>query len=139
MRQRSELAPATVPVELTEGGVAVEYLDGRETFYHGVPETREGSVRVPPGKELHLLVTDPDGTEGVLFYVNDRRTSDDILEDSGVGRLVVGDGESRQPFPGVAVERDGHAHVVTADPETVDGRAFVFAEDEFEELSYELV
>ena len=139
MRQRSELAPATVPVELTEGGVAVEYLDGRETFYHGVPGRREGELRVPPGKELHLLVTDPDGTEGVLFYVNDRRTSDDVLEDSGVGRLVVADGEVRQPFPGVEVERDGHAHVVTADPDAVEGRTFVFAEDEFEELSYELV
>jgi len=139
MRERSELAPATVPVELTEGGVTVEYLDGRETFYHGVPEAREGDVRVPPGKELHLLVTDPDGTEGVLFYVNDRRTSDDILEDSGVGRVVVGDGETRQPFPGVEVEREGHAHVVTADADAVEGRAFVFAEDEFEELSYELV
>jgi hypothetical protein len=139
MSHRSELAPSTLPVDLTAGGITVEYLDGREVFYHGVPRTVAGSVRAPPGKNVHVLVTDAGGTEGAMFYVNDRRTHDDILEDSGVGRALVPEDERSQLFPGVEVERDGYAHVVDADLSVVEGRVFVFVEDEFEEASYEVV
>jgi hypothetical protein len=139
MSQRSEVAPGTLPVELTEGGITVRYLDGREAFYNGVPEPTEGSVRAQPGKDVHVLVTDADGTEGVMFYVNDRKTHDDILEDTGVGRALVADGETAQLFPGVEVSRDDYAHVVAADPGAADGRVFVFVEDEFGEASYEIV
>jgi hypothetical protein len=139
MSARSDVAPETLSVELADAGVRVEYADGRETFYHGVPQPVEGSLRVPGGKELHLLVTDPEGHEGVLVYVNDRRTHDDVLEDSGVGRVLVAKGESETVFPGVHVELDGYARVVTADLEVAGGRVFAFVEDEMSEARYEFV
>jgi len=139
MSFRSDVPPDTLGVELTEDGVAVEYLDGREVFYHGPPERREGSVRVPPGTLAQVLVTDPTETEGVLVYVNDHDTHDDILEDTGVGRVLVSDGESEELFPGVTVHAEGYAVEVDADPEVARGRVFVFAEDEMQERAYEVV
>jgi hypothetical protein len=136
---RSDIPPDTVGVDLVDGGVTVEYVDGRETFYHGVPEPVEGSIRTPPGKDVHVLVTDPSETEGVMTYVNDRKTHDDILHDSGVGRVILESGEETELFPGVTVAVDGHAVVVTADHDVVDGRVFVFAEDPMSEHRYELV
>ena len=139
MTTRSDLAPSTLAVRLEEGGIVVEYADGREVFYHGVPERVEGDLRTPPGKDVHVLVTDEAGTEGVLVYVDDRKTVDEILQDSGVGRVLLPEGGSEELFPGVVVERDGHYHAVSADADVVDGRVFVFVEDEFGEAAYELV
>ena len=137
---RSDVAPATVSVALREEGVEVEYLDGRVTFYRGVPERVSGTLTTAPGKQTHVLVTDPTETEGVLMYVNDRKTADEILEDSGVGRVVLGEGETEELFPGVTVSRPGGQRTaVEADPEVARGRVFVFAEDDWSERSYELV
>jgi hypothetical protein len=96
-------------------------------------------VQVPPGTLAQVLVTDPTETEGVLVYVNDRNTADEILEDTGVGRVMLSDGESEELFPGVTVSADGHAVTVDADPETARGRVFVFAEDDRREAAYEIV
>lgn len=139
MQHRSDVAPSTLPVSLEPEGVFVEYLDGRDVFYHGPPEARTGAVRTRPGTLTQVLVTDEAGTEGVMVYVNDFDTHDDVLEESGVGRLLLGQGESDTVFPGVRATRDGHAVVVEADPSVVDGRVFVFAEDELGESAYELV
>ncbi|PSQ27930.1 hypothetical protein BRD03_05095 [Halobacteriales archaeon QS_9_68_17] len=136
MSARNNVSPSTLGVELAEEGVYVEYLDGREVLYHGVPEKVEGSVRAPPGKQVQVLVTDPTETEGVLMYVNDYNTHDDILETTGVGRIYVED--EAELFPGVTATTDGHAVVVEADPEVARGRVFVFAEDELSEHSYEV-
>ncbi len=139
MSAPTDLAPDTLAVELTDGGVAVEYLDGREVFYNGVPATATGPVRTQPGKEVHLLVTDAAGRQGVLVYVNDRKTEAEILEETGVGRVLLEPGEKAEPFPGVTVSMDGHAVVVDADVAAVDGRVFVFEEDMLGERSVELV
>ncbi len=139
MSVRSNVAPSTLPVELVEGGVVVQYLDGRETFYHGVPRPVDGAVKTPPGKEVHVLVTDPDGVEGVMTYVNDRNTHDEILESTGVGRIVLEADDEEELFPGVTVTTEGYSILVEATLETVDGRVFVFAEDELSEHAYELV
>ena len=139
MSARSTVAPSTLPVELVDGGIVVQYLDGREAFYHGVPEAVEGSIKTPPGKEVHVLVTDPDGVEGVMTYVNDRNTHDEILESTGVGRIVLEADDEAELFPGVSVTTAGYSVLVEADLETVDGRVFVFAEDELSEHAYELV
>lgn len=137
--KRSDVPPDTIGVELREEGVLVRYTDGRETLYRGVPEKIEGTLQTPPGKEVHVLVTDPSETEGVMIYVNDLRTHDDVLEDSGVGRLLLDNGERAEPFPGVEIEIEGYSVVVDADLEVAGGRVFVFAEDEMSEFSYELV
>ena len=110
MSQRSNVSPDTLGVELQEGGVLVEYTDGREVFYHGVPEKREGSLRTPPGKHVQVLVTAPTETEGVLTYVNDLNTHDDILESTGVGRVLLDPGEESEVFPGVTVRRSAAHH-----------------------------
>jgi hypothetical protein len=140
MSARNDVAPKTVGVELREEGVAVEYLDGRVTFYRGVPETVTGSLTATPGKEVHVLVTDPTETEGVLLYVNDLKTADEILEDTGVGRVVLQEGESESIFPGVTAERlSGERTRISADPEVARGRVFAFVEDQWSENSYEFI
>ncbi|MFC7165569.1 DUF5796 family protein [Halospeciosus flavus] len=138
MSARSDIAPSTLSVELDEGGIYVEYHDGRRVFYNGVPQKVEGTLRTKPGKHVQVLVTDESGTEGVLLYINDRKTADEILEDSGVGRVVLEPGETSEVFPGVEVELDGYAVEVTADPDVARGRVFVFEEDDMGERSYEL-
>jgi len=139
MSLREDVPPDTLGVELTEDGVAVEYLDGREVFYRGVPEPESGTVRCAPGKDVHVLVTDDTGTQGVLLYVNDRQTRADILEDTGVGRLIVEEGTEELLFPGVTATVESHRVEIEADLAAVDGRVFVFTEDELGEQSYEIV
>ncbi|MCU4744403.1 DUF5796 family protein [Halobacteria archaeon AArc-m2/3/4] len=139
MSARNNVAPSTLGVELVDGGVVVTYLDGRETFYNGVPRPVEESIRTPPGKEVHVLVTDPDGVEGVMTYVNDRNTHDDILESTGVGRVMLESTDEEELFPGVTVSTEGYSIIVEAEMELVDGRVFVFAEDEMSEHAYEIV
>ncbi|MFC6835685.1 DUF5796 family protein [Halomarina ordinaria] len=139
MEFRSDIAPDTLPVELDPAGVGVEYTDGRSVFYHGVPERAEGSVLTPPGKDVHVLVTDPTGTQGVLVYVNDRSTADEILEDTGVGRVLLDRDEESSIFPGVTVRQGSYRIEVEADLEQAGGRVFVFAEDETGEFAWELV
>ena len=139
MSIRNDIAPDSLPVSLQAEGVEVEYADGRSVFYHGVPETSSDPVTPPPGKDVHVLVTDPTETEGVMVYVNDRQTADEILEDSGVGRVVLDDGEETTVFPGVEVSVDSYRVTVDADPEAARGRVFVFAEDGLGEQSWELV
>ncbi len=139
MSNRSDIPPDTVSVDLTEDGVAVEYLDGRTAFYHGVPSKVVESVTTAPGKDTHVLITDQTETSGILVYVNDLRTHDDIIEESGVGRVILDDGEEDELFPGVTV-RDQQMRVeVSVDFEVTDGRVFVFEEDELGERSYEIV
>jgi hypothetical protein len=136
---RTDVAPDTVPIDLDPDGVEVEYSDGRSVFYHGVPRKAEGSVTSGPGKDVHVLVTDPTETEGVMVYVNDRKTHDDILRDSGVGRVMIDRGETVSVFPGVEATNRGYRIEVRAEPETAMGRVFVFVEDELGEASYEIV
>lgn len=139
MSQRSEFSPDTLSISLTEAGIAVEYTDGREVFYHGVPAKVEGTHTTAPGKEVHVLVTNPTETEGVLVYVNDRTTIDEIIDGTGVGRILVEKGEETTLFPGVEVGAANHRVTVTADPETARGRVFVFEENELGERSIEIV
>ncbi|MFB6222263.1 MAG: DUF5796 family protein [Haloarcula sp.] len=139
MSNRSDIAPDTVSVELTEDGVVVEYLDGRQAFYHGVPTAVEQSVRTAPGKDTHVLITDQTETSGILVYVNDLRTHDDILEDTGVGRVILDDGDEDELFPGVTVRDHQMRTEVEVDFDVTDGRVFVFEEDELGERSFEVV
>jgi hypothetical protein len=139
MSQREEVSPELLPVRFDEGGVEVEYADGRTVFYHGVPEVVDDRVRCSPGKQVHVLVTAPDDREGVLVYVNDRTTDADILRSTGVGRVLLEPGERTDVFPGVSVRAKAYRIEVEADPATARGRVFVFAEDEMGERSYEIV
>ncbi len=139
MPNRNDVPPDSVGVELREEGVVVEYLDGRDTLYRGAPTKASESLRAGPGKEVHVLVTDNSNTQGVMMYVNDLKTHDDILEDSGVGRVILSAGDSEILFPGVTARRDGERTIIEADTDEMNGRVFVFLEDDWREESYELV
>ena len=140
MSARNDVPPSTVGVELLDHGVEVEYTDGRKTLYRGVPEPVTDTLTTPPKKETHVLVTDPTETEGVMMYVNDLTSHDDVLESSGVGRVILGEGDEEELFPGVLVRRvPGHRFEIEADPEVARGRVFVFVEDDWGEDSYEFV
>jgi hypothetical protein len=139
MSQRSDISPDTLRVDLDPDGIEVEYINDRSVFYHGIPEKAVGSVITPPQKQVHILVTDPTETEGVMIYVNDRKTDDEILRSSGVGRVILDKGEETSIFPGVTVHEKEYRIEVEADPETARGRVFVFAEDEMSEHSWEIV
>jgi hypothetical protein len=139
MSARNDVPPDTLGVELTEDGIAVEYVDGREVFYRGIPTAVEDSVRAAPGKDVHVLVTDASETQGIMLYVNDLNTHDDILETTGVGRVMVDDGDEEPLFQGVEARSEAHRVEVEADLSVVDGRVFVFVEDEMGEQSFEIV
>jgi hypothetical protein len=140
MSARNDVAPSTLNVELLDHGVQVEYTDGRTTLYRGVPETVTGTLTTSPGKETHVLVLDPTETEGVMVYVNDLKTHDEVLESTGVGRVILSEGEEEEIFPGVTVRRtSGMRTEVEADPEQARGRVFAFVEDDWGEESYEFV
>ncbi len=136
---RNDVAPSTLSISLLDDGVEVEYIDGRTTFYRGIPE-RVSTLTTKPGRDLHVLVTDPTDSEGVLVYVNDLKTHDDILESTGVGRVLLDQGEEEELFPGVVVRRVGELRfAVDADPDVARGRVFAFVEDDWGEDSYEFV
>ena len=139
MSTRSDVSPDTLGVELREEGIVVTYADDRQAFYHGVPTKIEGTLTTAPMKQVHVLVTDPTETEGVMIYVNDLNTHDDILDATGVGRVVLDSSEETSIFPGVTVRDTDPRVEIEADPETARGRVFVFEEDEIAERSYELV
>ncbi|KTG08074.1 DUF5796 family protein [Haloferax profundi] len=140
MSARNDIAPSTLGIELHDYGVEVEYIDNRTTVYRGVPEAITDTLSTPPGKEIHVLVTDPTETEGVMMYVNDLKTHDDVLESSGVGRVILAEGDEEELFPGVVVRRiPGHRFEIDADPEVARGRVFVFVEDDWSENAYEFV
>jgi len=139
MNAYEEVPPDTLPVDLVEGGVVVEYADGRDVFYRGPPERVESPHQTAPGKDVHVLVTDETETSGVLVYVDEKRTDAEILRDTGVGRVLLDTGEETTLFPGVAVTGGNLRATITVDHEAVDGRVFVFEEDQFSEFAYELV
>ncbi|RNJ26401.1 DUF5796 family protein [Halosegnis longus] len=139
MSFRSDIAPELIDISLEPEGVEVTYADGRSVFYHGVPTKVEETVTTAPGKDVHVLVTDPSEEEGVMLYVNDRATDDDILRATGVGRVIIDRDETESIFPGVEATNAGYRTEISADPETARGRVFVFAEDELGEESYEIV
>jgi len=103
------------------------------------PERVEAPHRTAPGKQVHVLVTDASETRGVLVYVDEHRTPDEVLRASGVGRVTVAAGETATLFPGVSVRSRDLRCELDLDRDRVDGRVFVFEEDQFEELSVELV
>uniref|UniRef100_UPI00261F1518 DUF5796 family protein n=1 Tax=Halorientalis sp. TaxID=1931229 RepID=UPI00261F1518 len=90
-------------------------------------------------KDTHVLITDKTETSGIMVYVNDLRTHDDIIKESGVGRVILEDGEADELFPGVTVQDRQMRVEVSVDYDVTDGRVFVFEEDEMGERSFEIV
>jgi len=134
-----EVPPDTLSVELVDGGIIVEYADGREVFYRGPPDTIESPHETAPGKDTHVLVTDGTERSGVLVYVDEKKTDAEILRATGVGRLLLDPGEETTLFPGVVVSGGNLRAEIRVDHDAVDGRVFVFEEDQFGEYACEIV
>ena len=139
MSPRETVSPATLQIRRDEAGIAVRYLDDRETIYELDPEPTEPPVRTRPGMLVQVLQVNEDFESGVLVYVNDRDSDSEILEDTGVGRINLQPGESASLLPGIEAEMDGHNALIDADLEVVDGRVFVFEEGMLGAAAYELV
>lgn len=139
MRHRSNVSPAPLTVDRDGDGIEVRYRDGR-TVRYADPVPADGErIAANTAYEIHALVTDPDGSEGVMVYVNDHDTSDDILESTGVGRLLLEPGEEAAIYPGVTAARSRERITVRADPDAIDGSLYVFVENELEERAFRLV
>lgn len=139
MRHRSNVSPEPLPVEREEAAITIEYRDGRRVTYRGQPEERDGSVTATMGYEIHVLVTDPAVTEGMVVYVHDTDTSDEILRHTGVGRVLLDEGAEAAVYPGVHAARGRDRIEVVADPDAIDGRVYAFVENQLEERAYRLV
>jgi len=139
MQEYSDVSPETLSVRIIDGDITVTYSDGREVFYRGPATPTESPHQTAPGKDTHVLVTDGSETQGVLLYVNEDRTDDAILKGSGVGRALLGQGEESTLFPGVTVRGGGIRDEILVDHDLLDGRVFVFEEDQFEEFAFEIV
>lgn len=139
MATRESVTPATLRVEHEDEGLVVEYLDGRRTVYRQDPEPTEPPLRLTPERLVQILHTDPDQHEGVLVYVNDRDTTADILEESGVGRVTLAPNEEAVVMPGITVTMDGHAPVLSVEFDAIDGELYVFSEGHLGSAAYRLL
>lgn len=139
MSTRETVAPATLSVDRREEGIAIRYLDGRETVYRQPPEPTTPPLTTRPGLLVQVLQVTDEFDSGILVYVNDRDSAAEILKDSGVGRINLQPGEAASLLPGIEVTMDGHQAVVDVDFAAVDGRVFVFEEGMLGSLAHELV
>lgn len=139
MSTRETVSPATLQVARRESGIAVTYLDGRETVYREVPDPTTPPLATRPGRLVTVLQVTPSFDTGVLVYVNDPDSAAEILEDTGVGRINLQPGEVASLLPGIEAEMDGHTTVIDADLAAIEGRVFVFEEGTLGTAAYELV
>lgn len=138
MSQRSNVSPATLPVRTTDEGIHVEYLDGRQVTYRATPEPVDGSTTASHRAHVHVLLVDEAAENGRMVYVNDVDTADEILEASGVGRVIVDDGDEVAIGQGVDVRRAGEQVQVSVEAASPDRTVFVFVENQLEERAYRI-
>lgn len=139
MSTRETVSPATLQVADREDGIAVRYLDGRETVYREPPEPASVPLETRPGVLVQVLQVTPDFGSGLLVYINDPDSAAEILEETGVGRINLQPGEAASLLPGIEVEMAGHNAVIDADLGAIDGRVFVFEEGPLGATAHELV
>lgn len=139
MAARSNVSPVPLQLEPRDQGIAVRYLDGRLVEYAAPIADADDAVGANITYEIHVLVTDEAETEGIMVYLNDYDTSDDVLESTGVGRILLEQGESAAAYPGVMASRADDRVEVAADPEAVEGSVLVFVENQLEERAFRLV
>lgn len=137
MEARSNVTPNPLPLEIEDSTISIQYQDGRVVTYHGPIEERDATVSATLTYEIHVLVTD--GTEGSIVYVNDYDTSDEVLEATGVGRVIISESDSASVYPGVTASRRGERITIEVDRGAVAESVYVFVENQLEEHAYQLV
>lgn len=138
MDGRSNVSPVPLPVHRNAGGIQVEYLDGRRVTYGAPREETDGPVEATVTFEVHVLVVDPEREEGIMVYLNDYDTDDEILETTGVGRVLLAPEAREVIYPGVAVRRVGDRVRVTTEEPLEAAAVYVFVENELGERAYHL-
>lgn len=138
MQARTNVSPVQLPVDVGSEDVTLEYLDQRLVSYRAPVVERDGPVNALHTYEIHVLLTDEAGEAGYMTYLNDLDTVDDILESTGVGRVILEDGETVTLHPGVTASRDGETIAIETASEVVEGRVYVFVEHQLEERAYRL-
>ena len=138
MSDRSNVSPVPLPVAHDDRGIVIEYLDGRRVTYRAPVTSTDGSVRGTVTREIHVLIVDQSSDDGIMVYINDYDTDDAVLETSGVGRVILADGEEEAIFPGVRVSRVREHVDVRVDEQLSDVDVVVFVEDDRGEQAYRL-
>ncbi len=130
MRQRSNVSPVPLSVERSSDAVRLHYLDGRVVTYHGPFEYRKDDLVANRSFEVHVLVVDRTTGEGIMTYINDYNTSDAILESTGVGRVILDDGQREIIYPGVSASLSGEQIHVSAETVGEDVWIYGFVEND---------
>lgn len=136
MEARSNVTPVPLTLDIGDESISLQYQDGRIVTYPGPFNSRE-EVSATLTYEIHVLITD--GTEGRMVYINDYDTSDEVLESTGVGRVILEEGSSAAVYPGVTARREGERITIEADAEAIEGSVYTFVENQLEEYAYQLV
>ena len=138
MTYRTNVSPTFLPVRKRDSQIELTYLDDRTVTYSGPFDTSLDTVEANRSVEVHVLIVDSEFKEGMMVYINDYDTVDDILESSGVGRIILPDGGVETLYPGVRVIRDGERIRVTAGEAPDDIWCFAFIESQLSEDAYRL-
>ncbi len=138
MQPRTNVSPVQLPVDIGTDDVTIEYLDRRLVSYRAPVVERDEPVHAVHTYELHVLVTDATGEAGYMTYVNDLDTTDDILESTGVGRVILDADESVSLHPGVTASREGETITIQLTTSDLDSRVYVFVEHQLDERAYRL-
>ncbi len=134
----TEPKPLAVRMPAEEDTIYVEYLDDHIVRYRGPFETHAPPIHTQPGRRIHVLLVEPDGSTGRLLYINEFSTAPEILSDTGVGRVFVDADDQQTLFDGIEAHSEGQRVVIDVDQATVEGRVFVITEDQFETRTIEV-
>lgn len=138
MTYRTNVSPTFLPVRKQGSQIELTYLDGRVVTYSGPFNSSLDTIEANRSVEVHVLIVDHDFTEGMMVYINDYDTIDDILESSGVGRIILADESVESLYPGVQVSRDGERIRVNASDAPSDIWVYAFIESQLTENAYRL-
>lgn len=130
MEHRSNVSPVPLTVERSTEAVSLQYLDDRVVTYRGPFEESQSELRANRSFEVHILVIDPDTGEGIMTYINDYDTSDEILESTGVGRVLIDDGQREVIYPGITATLEGETIHVSLDSSIDDVWVYAFVEND---------
>ena len=137
MGLRKEIHPVKLNAKITLKGIELTYLDGRTVIYSREPEKVEKNIKCQPGKDIHLIIIE--NNTGEIIYIDELKTDHKILESTGVGKYLIPLKEKVEVFTGVLARKEGHSIEIIADMDRINGRVFVFQEDEFGERAHEII
>ena len=138
MTYRTNVSAVPLPVRRSDDTIEITYLDDRVVTYPGPFQDEGTSLTANRTVEIHVLIVDNEFSEGMMIYLNDYDTVDDILESTGVGRIILDDGATESLYPGVRGSRQGERITVEVDTNAETAGVYVFVESQLKQDAYEL-